>query len=33
MIGITVNNAALGRWMIAGPETATIFLDYYDNQH
>ena len=27
IIGITVNDAVLGRWMIAGPETARIFID------
>ena len=27
ILGITVNDAALGRWMIAGSETARIFMD------
>ena len=27
IIGITVKDAVLGRWMIAGPETARKFMD------
>ena len=27
IIGITVNDAVLGKWMIAGPETTRIFMD------
>jgi hypothetical protein len=28
MIGITESNAALPRWMVAGPEIATVLLEY-----
>ena len=32
VIGITENEAALKRWMVAGPET-TILLNEYDDKH
>ena len=32
IIGITENDAALRRWMIAGPETARVLIEYNDYQ-